>query len=214
MRNDFTYVNDTILENLKIKSKKFLEEDSILTNNWVNLSIVGTSYTIHSLLNWMEKAINNSKSGIDNNYIKFVIYSAHDSSVGNIEGFMKYAFNTSIEFADFADSRFFELYTTDDKNYKVRYLKGDDTVKLDIDFDEFKNVVNNKTWSDKEVNEFCHFKENKNRDKENEHGSDKSKDDDDKKNVRLIILIILSVVNGVLLVTLIALLIFMKKKTS
>ena len=214
MKNNFTYVNDTILENLKIKSKKFLEEDSILTNNWVNLSIVGTSYTMHSLLNWMEKAINNSKSGIDNNYIKFVIYSAHDSSVGNIEGFMKYAFNTSIEFADFADSRFFELYTTDDKNYKVRYLKGDDTAKLDIDFDEFKNVVNNKTWSDKEVNEFCHFKENKNRDKENEHGSDKIKDDDDKKNVRLIILIILSVVNGVLLVTLIALLIFMKKKTS
>ena len=214
MKNSFPYVNDTILENLKIKSKKFLEEDSILTNNWVNLSIVGTSYTMHSILNWMESAIKNSKSGADSNYIKFVIYSAHDSSVGNIEGFMKYAFNTTIEFANFADSRFFELYTNDDINYKVRYLKGDDTVKLDIDFDEFKNVVNNKTWSDEEVNKFCQFNDNKNSDNESEQSNEENKSNNDKKNVRLTLLIILSVVNGVLLATLIALLIFMKGKTG
>ena len=211
MKNNFPYVNDTLLEKLNNKSKKFIVEDSILTNNWVNLSIVGTSYTMHSILNWMEKAMNNSIKGIDSNFIKFVIYSAHDSSIGNIEGFMKYAFNLNIEFADFADSRFFELYIDDTGKYKVRYLKGDNKVKLDIDFDEFKNVINDRTWSDEKVSEFCKFNENKN----NDNGTDKNENEDnnDSKNIRLTLLIILSVVNGVLLIILIAVLIFMKSKT-
>ena len=208
LKNNFPYVNDTILEELKNKSKKFIVEDSILTNNWVNLSIVGTSYTMHSILNWMEKAKNNSISGVNNNYIKFVIYSAHDSSVGNIEGFMKYAFKTNIEFADFADSRFFELYKDDNGNYKVRYLKGDGTVKLDIDFDKFKSEVNDKTWSDEEVNDFCQFNENKNNEKDN----NKRENNNDTKNIRLVLLVILSTLNGILLVVLIVLIIIIKRK--
>ena len=208
LKNNFPYVNDTILEKLKNKSKKFIVEDSILTNNWVNLSIVGTSYTMHSILNWMEKAKNNSISCVNNNYIKFVIYSAHDSSVGNIEGFMKYAFKTNIEFADFADSRFFELYIDDNGNYKVRYLKGDGTVKLDIDFDKFKSEVNDKTWSDEEVNDFCQFNENKNNEKDN----NKRENNNDTKNIRLVLLVILSTLNGILLVVLIVLIIIIKRK--
>ena len=210
IREKYPYVNDSLLEKLNNKSRQFIEEDVILVNSWVNLSIVGASYTMHSILNWMENAINNHKQGINNNYIKFVIYSAHDSSIANIEGFMKYAFNTNIEFADFSDCRFFELYLNDTGKYNVRYLKGDDTVKLDIDFDEFKSIINDRTWSDKKVDEFCQFDENK---KENNTDNNDENKDGESKNTLRILLIVFGATDGVLILVLISILIFMKKKT-
>ena len=82
------------------KSKKFLKDDFLLTNNSTNLSIVGSSYTMHSILNWMDQAIKSHKNGSIGSYIKFAIFSAHDYSIGNIDGFMNYAFNKTIEYAD------------------------------------------------------------------------------------------------------------------
>ena len=50
-------------------AQKFLEEDYIINNNSTNMSVVDNSYTMHSLLNWMENAINNYKKS-NNKYIK------------------------------------------------------------------------------------------------------------------------------------------------
>jgi len=90
------------LDDLKKLAQKFLEEDYIINNNSTNMSVVDNSYTMHSLLNWMENAINNYKKS-NNKYIKYVIYSTHDSSIGTLEGFTNYAFNTNIEYAEMAD---------------------------------------------------------------------------------------------------------------
>ena len=144
------------LDDLKKLAKKFLEEDYIINNNSTNMSVVDNSYTMHSLLNWMENAINNYKQS-NNKYIKYVIYSSHDSSIGTLEGFTNYAFNTNIEYAEMADSRFFELYINTDNKFKVRYLRGNSTVKFDVDYDDFKKIINEKTWSDEQVAEFCQF---------------------------------------------------------
>ena len=54
------------LDDLKKLAKKFLEEDYIINNNSTNMSVVDNSYTMHSLLNWMENAINNFKNVIIN----------------------------------------------------------------------------------------------------------------------------------------------------
>jgi len=205
LKNQFPYVNDELIDKLYSKSKQFIVEDSLYTNKWINLSIVGTSYTMHSLLNWMDKAINSYKNGKNENYIKFVIYSAHDSSIANLEGFMYYAFNLSIEFTEFADCRFFELCVDDEGKFFVKYLKADNTEKLKMNYDEFKNIVNNKTWSDEQVSEFCKFNDNKNnKDDEN------NKDTDDTK-YSYIILIVLGCLNGILIGILIFIFIWYKK---
>ena len=194
IKNEFSYVNDDLLNKLNNKSKKFIKDDRLLTYNLTNLTIVGSSYTMHSLLNWMETAINNKKNGIKDNFIKFVIYSSHDSSVGTIEGFMQYAFGVNVEIAEFADCRFFELYLNDNGKYMVRYLKADDTQKLDIEFEKFKEVINSKTWSDQQVNEFCKFTEQNKEDKDNENKDKKSN-----KDTYRILLIIFGCADGVLI---------------
>lgn len=120
--------------------------------------VMAMSYTMHSLVNWMEKAKSGEQSNLS--YIKYVHYSAHDSSIGALEYFMEYAFNTKAAYAELAESRFFEFYKDDSNNYKVRYLKGDSyTPLLDISFEEFKKVISDKTWSDEKVAEYCKFDE-------------------------------------------------------
>ena len=209
MKNEFSYVNDTLIEKLRMKAKNFIEEDSILTYSSENISIVGASYTMHSIINWMEKAINNYKKGVKDNFIKFVVYSAHESSIGVIEGFMKYAFNTTIEYPTFADNRFFELYIDDKGQYKVRYLRADNSTKYDGDFEQFKNNVNDKSWSDENISDFCQFNTNKNED--NKDNKDKT-EKDSPKNARLTLMIILGVLNAVLIAVLIIILILKKNK--
>ena len=218
LKEEVSYVNDSLMEKLYNKSDKFIKSDSLTTNLWVNLSIVGTSYTMHSIVNWMEKAINAYKNGKNETYIKFVIYSAHDSSIGNIEGFMNYSFGTPIEFAGFSDCRFFELIVDDDGKYKVKYIKGDNTIKLNINFDEFKKVINDKTWSDEEVADFCKF-DNSNSGNSNTGNNNSTNNTDSyvkrrkssKKKGLLALVIILSAVNAALLAFLIYRLILIKR---
>ena len=77
-----------------------------------------------------------------------------------------------------------------------------------MNYDEFKNIVNNKTWSDEQVSEFCKFNDNKNnKDDEN------NKDTDDTK-YSYIILIVLGCLNGILIGILIFIFIWYKKKTE
>ena len=150
------------IEEFKKISRKFLIDDYVINNNSTNMSVVDNSYTMHSVLNWMQKAIDNYNKKTNDQYIKYVVYSTHDSSIGTLEGFMYYAFNTTIEFADLADSRFIELYVDSNNKLNVRYLRGDSSVKFDVTFEEFKKVINEKTWSDQKVAEFCQFEEKKN----------------------------------------------------
>ena len=145
-------------------SKKFLFMDYSETNYpqaHPEIATMSMSYTMHSIVNWME----NAKKGNEDNssYIKYVVYSAHDASIGALEYFMEYAFNdynVKAEYAELAESRFFELYIDDNNNYKVRYLKGNsDEPKLDLSFGDFKEIINKKTWSDEKVAEYCKFNE-------------------------------------------------------
>jgi len=118
---------------------------------------------------------------------------------------MEYAFNIKGEYAELAESRFFEFYKDDNNNYKIRYMKGNsETPKLNINFDEFKKIINDVTWSDERVAEYCKFEEKK------DNSDDKK---DDKPSILFIIMIILSAICGVLLIILLILL-FKKNKSS
>ena len=158
--------------------------NKILSNN---ISIAANSNTMNSIINWMEKAINCSENNI--NYLKFVVYSADNSSISLLEHFMEYAFGTTIDFYEFAESRFLELYIDDNNKYKVRYLKGNLEEKLNIDYEEFKKIINDKTWDDDNISEFCQF--------------DSIKEESNKKSLSVALLIVLIITNITFLVILI-----------
>ena len=196
LKDKFNFTQEDF-EMLKNYSKEFLLMDYSDTNfpkSHPEITIMVLSYTMHSLINWMEKAKIGNKQ--NNTYIKYVVYSAHDASIGALEYFMEYAFNISGEFAELADSRFFEFYLDDDNNYRIRYIKGNSLIpKLDITFDYFKNVINEITWSDEKVAEFCKFND------ENEYKENNNK----KIPILFISMIFLAIINGILLLILIIL---------
>ena len=103
----------------------------------------------------MDQAIKKSKE--QKPYIKLVIYSAHDASIGALEAFMRYVFNTEMDYCNFAESRYFELYKDNSGEYKVRYITGNNTAKIEKPFEEFKRIMNEKTWDDDKVNKYCQF---------------------------------------------------------
>ena len=181
-RRSFEYMKNKygiqIVDKLREYSNYFLDLDYFETNFpevASEIGIVSNSFTIHSLLNWMKIAINNYENN-KNQYIKFVIYSAHDSTIGSMESFLRYAFNSKMESCSFADSRYFELYIDDNGNYKVRYLKGDNNIKLDITYEHFRDVSTEKTWSDEKVNEFCQFDGNSDNHEEKKEENEKEED--------------------------------------
>ena len=105
----------------------------------------------------------------------------------------------------FGDSRYFELYFDDDDNkYKVRYLKGDGTIKLTVDYTEFKDTINNRTWSDEKVGEFCQFEENINKSKNN-------KKEEVDRNVFGKTLMICLIVFNIILIAILIFIIYRKK---
>ena len=165
-----SHYSDEIVDQLRGYSKEFIDMDYFGTNfpeSANKTGIVAQSYTLHSLINWMNQAINNYEKK-NNQYIKFVVYSGHDSTIGSMENFLRYAFNNiKLESCSFSDSRYFELYVDDKNKYKVRFLKGDNTVKMDIDYETFKNTINEKTWDDEKVNEFCQLVDKKENIQEN-----------------------------------------------
>ena len=216
-RRNFSYLKEKYhftqeqYDLLKKKSLEFLWIDYSYINypeGHDEICIVANSYTMHSILNWMELA----KDGYENNkqYIKFVIYSAHDSSIGALEYFMKYAFKTEVEYATFAEARFIELYKNETGNLGVRYLKGDNTVKFDVSYDEFKRVMNEKTWTDDQVAEFCQFPRNE--DKNDDGKKEDGKKEEGKKSLKSVFFISMIVLGVIILVLLIILIILKIRK--
>ena len=207
MRKTFSF-NDTQKSLLYNASKLFLKMDYFDTNfpkGYDDIPIMANSYIMHSLVNWMEKAIEGNET--NNKYIKYVIYSAHDSSIGALEHFMKYAFNITPKYADFAETRYFELYIDNNhKEKKVRYLNGQKDIIKDMTFDKFKEIINETTWTDQHVANYCQFETN-NDDKKDDDKKDDDKKIDDKKNedeqTIIISMIILAIINLVLILVLI-----------
>ena len=157
----FEYIKNrygnNIIEQLREYTKEYFLLDYYGTNfpdEAYKIGIATHSDTMRSLLNWMDIAIHSFENNIDK-YIKFVIFSAHDSTIGALESFLRYVFDINLETCIFADSRYFELYINDDGEYKVRYLKGDNNIKLTIPYDEFKNSIQNVIWTNDEVSIYC-----------------------------------------------------------
>jgi hypothetical protein len=188
--------NDTTKAILKNKSDEYLRMDYFETNypkGHDEIAIMSNSYTLHSIVNWMEEAINKTKN--NQSYIKYVIFSAHDSSIGALEHYMYYTFNLTPEYATFAETRFFELYyeNENDTEARVRYIKGDTTEKINMTFTEFKNKIAETTWTDEKVDEFCKFEKHE------------EKNDKIERHTLIAAMVILAVIDFILILVLILL---------
>ena len=109
----------------------------------------------------------------------------------------------------------FGLEEPDQEAINEIYQKLDSDNNGNIDFDEFKNVINNKTWSDETVADFCQFDDN-NSNSDNNKSTDNTDSNvkrrkNSKKKGLLALAIILSVVNAALLAYLIYRLILIKR---
>ena len=116
--------------------------------------------------------------------------------MGSLDHFMRTAFGSTLEDCNFACTRFLELYKKGE-NYFVRYLKGDNTIKFDVNYDEFTKNVSKIVWDDKKVSEYCKF----NDEEKKEENPDNT---EDKKTPAFHIMIVLIIIDIILLLFVIA----------
>ena len=127
-----------------------------------DIIIMSQSPHFRMLLNLMENRIElfkqNKSDYLNYNYPKFFIVSGHDTTIGGIQSFMNKVFDTEIIRPKFAANLYFDVeYDDSDNNFYVNYIYNDDVLKK-IEFNEFKNKINNVLWSDKKIKKYCKFK--------------------------------------------------------
>jgi len=160
-----------------------------------DVGLVSNSALMSYILNWMSNAKNKSEENI-NSYLKYVIYSAHDWSIASLDHLMRIIFNSTIEECNFGCSRLFELYKINDEYY-VRYLKGDDTIKLNLPYDVFTKNISDNIWDWNKVNEYCGFEDTKNEEK-------KKTEKHNNKDIAFHIMIVLIIFDVILIIFLVA----------
>jgi hypothetical protein len=192
--DDLTVDCKNILET-QIKDVVFGDEDVL---------IMSQSYHFRMLLNLMENRINldkqNKNDYLDYKYPKFLMISAHDTTIGGIQKFMQKVFGTDFINPEFAANLYFDVFVKDeengDKKYYVNYTNNDDVLET-FEFTDFKNKINKVLWSDEKVKKFCKFK----------YIYD---DDDDKNNT--IFYIIIGILSFIIIVLTVAIILLIKKK--
>ena len=187
---------EEILSKLNKSSYEFLSEDYLLKYNSTEIFTIDTSQTFRDIIYWMEQSKNKYKEN-NINYIKYVLYSSDESSLGTLDGFLYSLLNESkMEYSNFPESRYIELYSQNDEELRVRYLKSNDEVISDMTYNDFKEKIENKIWDKEKIDNFCKFE------KENENNNENGK----RKEINKLgasIMIILSILDGFLIALLI-----------
>ena len=121
------------------------------------LVYLAASPVFRTIFNYMDRRIElfkeNKVNKIDPSSPKFVIYSGHDSSISTIDVFLKAVFDIEYENTEYTTSQIFELWHNK-SGYFVKYLYNQKE-KATYELDYFKDKVNNKLLSQKEINEIC-----------------------------------------------------------
>ncbi len=158
---DLVAFNQTAYEFLKIDIL-----DVGFGDDGYKLATMSMSPTALSIINWMDTRIENDIKGLDYNGFpspKFVMYSAHDTNMAGIQTYIKAVFNnTQLYYTPFASSIFFELYRKDNltnlsvNDYSVLVIYNDITL-FELPYSQFKNFIQEKSYSSKQIAEFCGF---------------------------------------------------------
>ena len=168
-----TYISDYIYNESnfynKFKNINLIElyEDCL---NVMNVSMYNTYYVndynvvpiANNFLKSFHKFLKNAKikNTIDNNYIKYFMFSGHDSSFASINIFFKYIFNNDINIKTFypflGTSIIFELNKIGNNNeYYIKCLV-DDEIVFEMNYDKFINKFDKYILSDEEIYNYCY----------------------------------------------------------
>ena len=130
------------------------------------IGLIAMSPIFRQVLNWMDNKIQHDIKG-EFDYIgydtpKYVMYSAHDSTVGAFESFIKAVFGKNIIYAKFAANGQLELLRDpktqglSEDDFKVQYVFNDEVI-FTMPYKEFKSTVEGKLKTAEQIADFCKF---------------------------------------------------------
>lgn len=132
------------------------------------IATMAMSRPMRKILNYMDKRIQLDQKGTPDakDYLapKFIIHSAHDTTMGGLIVFLNKAFgiNTLSEFnPKYASNMYLELMKKDTdlkremSDYYVDYYFEDKLIKT-IPYQSFKDIIK-LFWSDKQIDDYCEF---------------------------------------------------------
>ena len=135
----------------------YIRNGGISNNN----PFISISPIMANILNWMKlRADKNNNFACDYEEPKFVIYSGHDSTLFQMQTFLKECFDVKVEKTEFASTQLFELRKYEKKYYVEIYYN--DRLKMNITLEEFEKKIKNNIFSESKIDSLCKYKESNN----------------------------------------------------
>ena len=132
---------------LNLKSTEYKVND---INNEIGL--VSSSLLMRYILNFMENIIKNIE-----NSPKLVILTGHDSTVAQNLDLLRILFNSKLYYINFSSALIFELEQNDENNEYYVNINFNNEKLLKIKYENFKEIIINKTWNFKKIGLYCGF---------------------------------------------------------
>ena len=121
-----------------------------------NNPFISISPIIINIFNWMKvRADKNNNFACDYKEPKFVIYSGHDSTLFQMQTFLKECFNIEVEKTEFASTQLMELRKYGKKYYVEIYYN--DRLKMNITLPEFEKQIKKNIFSESKINSLCNY---------------------------------------------------------
>ena len=121
--------------------------------------LISISPIITKIIKWMKlRANKNNNFAPDYEEPKLVIYSGHDSTLFQMQTFLKICFNIEVEKTEFASTQLMELR----KYGRIYYVEiyYNDKLKMNITLNEFEQQINKNLLSEDEINDLCYSQGN------------------------------------------------------
>ena len=187
-----------------MESSKLMREFIYYMNQRVEADIKGTNITAELQ---------------DYSRPKMLMISGHDTTVSAVQMFFTKIFGNNdaesfYNYPKFAAQIAFEIVVDENKENKTRddylfkYYFNDDLI-LNMTIDEFINKVEPELWTDKQIDEYCHFDE-----EEKEEKKEETSEVEKERNLYFILMIVFSCLSGLFLILLIFMIIKSRRKTS
>ena len=125
------------------------------------------SPVFRSIFNYMDMRINLDKKGEGDKIIskspRFVMVAGHDTTLAANDLFLKEEFGVEYEHAVYCSSQIYELWKNEKSGkYFIKYLVNQ-KLKEEFDYEEFKQKVSKKIYSEEEIIEICDGIKNENK---------------------------------------------------
>ena len=116
---------------------------------------------------WMDRKIEYDKNGNTDykgfDMPKYVMYSAHDSTMAVFNYFLELNFGVELTYPTFASRINFELIKNPNGTYEIHYYFNEE-LKKTIPYEDFKNKLNKVLKTKEEIAAFCRFDSGENLD--------------------------------------------------